>query len=158
MLHQRLRGVVGRRSYRELADLTHTHPETVRRYLLGHTPSVEFLTHLCHGLSLNGEWLLTGRGPMKASDVRPEALRDANPSELLSAVAATLERLIQRVERLEAFTQTLEVRLRSVAPGVSSGHGTPPVAEIPARVRAIATALPGGSSPHAPGVAPSGGS
>ncbi|GJQ31006.1 MAG: hypothetical protein HBSAPP03_28900 [Phycisphaerae bacterium] len=149
MLHQRLRGAVGRRSYRELADMTHTHPETVRRYLLGHTPSVEFLTHLSHGLNLNGEWLLTGRGPMNASDVRPQALREANPSELLNAVAATLERLIQRVERLELFVQTMEVRLRAREGGLPSSDGPSAAAQAPAKVARIADAIPRRSSPDA---------
>lgn len=150
LLHQRLRGVVGRRSYRELADMTHTHPETVRRYLLGHTPSVEFLTHLSQGLNLNGEWLLTGRGPMNRTDIRPQALREANASELLNAVAATLERLIQRVERLELFLQTMEVRLRSHGQGLSSEDGQAAPLHVSTRVRRVAQAIPGRAPADAP--------
>jgi transcriptional regulator with XRE-family HTH domain len=142
LLHARLRAAVGSRTYREVGDLTRTNSETVRRYLLGQSPSVEFLSALGAALNLNAEWVLTGRGPMHRSDVRGHALKEANPHELLNAVAETLERLITRVERLEVFLQTLEVRLRARG-GVPSGHeGKAAGIPLPDRPRGIADALP----------------
>lgn len=125
LLHTRLRAAAGPRTYRQIAQLTGSNSETVRRYMLGQAPSVEFLSAFCTTLNLNAEWLLTGRGPMHRGDVRGHTLREANPHELLNAVAETLERLLVRVERLEVFLQTLEVRLRAAppAPGVPSDHG-----------------------------------
>lgn len=123
-LHQRIRAVVGRRSFREVADLTQTHPETVRRYVQGQSPSVEFLTALCQKMKINSTWLLTGHGPMHETDVRSFALREANPSELLAAVAQSLELLTDRVVRLEAFVQTLETRLRAQSNPPSSVAST----------------------------------
>jgi hypothetical protein len=114
-LHQRIKAVVGQRSFREVAELTETHPETVRRYVQGQAPSVEFLTALCQKMKINSTWLLTGHGPMHEVDVRSFALREANPGELLAAVAHTLEILTDRVIRLEAFVQTLEARVRAQA-------------------------------------------
>jgi transcriptional regulator with XRE-family HTH domain len=127
-LHERLKHAAGERNYRELAQLTATSPETVRRYMLGQSPSAEFLSSLCAGTGVNGEWLLTGRGPVHKKDVRATALRDANVTELLSAMSVTLERLIERVERLEVFLQSMEARLRGrAAPApVDSSNGSDP--------------------------------
>ncbi|MDX2131302.1 MAG: helix-turn-helix transcriptional regulator [Planctomycetota bacterium] len=143
-LHQRLRAVTGHRSYREIAELTGTHPETVRRYMLGQSPSIEFISALSSALQVNGEWLLTGRGPSGRGDIRAHALREANPTELLNAVAATLERLMDRVERLETFLHTMEARLRA-APPVSSPHADRPVVSVPDRPLSIADAIGGGA-------------
>ena len=112
-LHDRLREAIGDRTNRHVSELTGTHPETVRRYLNGQSPSVEFLGRLCGALRLNGEWLLTGRGPMRADEVRTEALRTADASDLLTALANTVDRLIRRVERLEVFAQSLDAKLRA---------------------------------------------
>lgn len=149
LLHQRLKAAAGRRSFRELGTLTSTHPETVRRYMQGHAPSVEFVATLAAALKLNGEWLLTGRGPMLAQDIKDHALRDANPGELLAAVAATLEKLTERVERIEVFLQTLELRLRAGG----GHHGEAGIVHVPDRVRSVADALPQRTPPDAGGTA-----
>ena len=46
-LHERLLAAVGDRTYRRVGEITSTHPETVRRYLQGQAPSVEFVMSLC---------------------------------------------------------------------------------------------------------------
>lgn len=149
-LHQRLRAAAGSRSYRELGELTKVHPEAIRRYHLGTPPSVEYLSGLCHALDLNSEWLLTGRGPMLRADVRPHTLREANPTELLTAVAETLEKLISRVERLEVFIQTLEARLRQQpSPVGSDPHAQPPAAPVSESIRTIADGVARRSPPDA---------
>lgn len=124
-LHDRLHAVVGPLSFRRLAELTGTNAETVRRYMHGQSPSVEFLTALCAKLDVSPEWLLTGRGARHASKAREQVIRDANPSELLGAMAATVERLAERVQRLELFIQSLDSRLRvalEASPGASYEH------------------------------------
>ena len=113
MLQGRLRAAVGTRTYREVGGLTGTHHETVRRYLGGTPPSVEFLSGLCTALGISGEWRLPGRGPMRRVEVRGHALREATASDLVGAMAATLERTLDRVERLEVFVSTMETRLRA---------------------------------------------
>ena len=110
--HTRLNEAAGRVSYRKLGGLTETHPETVRRYMQGQAPSATFLTNMCRVLGISGEWLLTGRGPMKVSQIRSHALGQADPSELMTAVANTLTDLCDRMDRLERFVQSLETRLR----------------------------------------------
>lgn len=125
-LHHRLRTVVGQRTYRELSELTGLNAETVRRYVLGQPPSVDFVMSLCKSQGINPTWLLTGDGPMRASEVKSFALRDANAHELLAAVAFTLERLAERVGRLEVFLQTMETRLRARLPqSGTDGVATP---------------------------------
>ena len=113
-LHDRLSAIAGNRTYRSLGDLTQTNHETVRRYMQGQAPSVEFLITLCSALEINPAWLLTGQGPMRLSDMRAAALGEADVSELLNALANSLSSLIERVERLEIYIQTMESRLRSV--------------------------------------------
>lgn len=152
-LHQRLKTAVGRRTFRELGELTNTHPETVRRYMQGHAPSVEFVATLAASIKINGEWLLTGRGPMLVADIKDHALREANPGELLAAVAATLEKLTERVERIEVFLQTLELRLRVGG----TYHGEAGVVHVSDRVRSVADALPQRTPPNDGGAAGAGG-
>ncbi len=124
-LHDRLNAAVGDRTYRHIGEMTQTHPETVRRYMQGQSPSVEFVAALATALGLSGDWILTGRGPMKLEDARVQQLHQSSAGELLSAVATNLERLMERVERLEQYTQILETRLRGslhAADGRSDDH------------------------------------
>ncbi len=123
-LHDRLASATGRRSYRELGDMTGVHPETVRRYMQGQSPSVEFLTALCAALGLSGTWLLTGEGPMHAADAKRAALGEAEAPELFTAMAGTLGELIDRVGRLEGFVQTLETRVRGSAVVMTRSGGS----------------------------------
>lgn len=109
--HDRLNQSVGEVSYRQLGELTDTHPETVRRYMQGQAPSAAFMTTLCQNLGISGEWLLSGKGPMKVKDMRSHALKTADPNELMGAIASTLTQLIERVDRLERFVQSVETRL-----------------------------------------------
>ena len=124
-LHERILAIVGDRTYRAIANLTDTNSETVRRYLQGQAPSVEFLVALCNRFDVNAHWLITGHGAMKYSETMAEALRSANPAELLSAVADALERLTDRMDRLEVFVQTLDVRVRSAAVRAQTDGGPP---------------------------------
>lgn len=144
-LHERLLAAVGDRTYRRVGELTSTHPETVRRYLQGQSPSVDFVMALCSALSISGQWLLTGEGPMKAADAKKHALQHANPGELLSAIAGTLDKLSDRLDRLELYVQGLEVRVRaraSASTGASDGSAsTHEGTQADARARAIGDAL-----------------
>ncbi|MCC6677709.1 MAG: hypothetical protein IT436_11240 [Phycisphaerales bacterium] len=121
-LHERLLAAAGDRTYRHIGDLTKTHPETVRRYMQGQAPGADFLAALCAALSISGDWLLTGRGPMKLDEQRAHALRDATAGDLLAAMAGTIERLSERIDRLETYVQTLEVRIRSAAAPAGEPH------------------------------------
>lgn len=110
-LHQRLRAAAGRRSYREIADATNAHPETVRRYLTGHAPSVEFLSMLCMELRVNGEWILTGRGPMHATDAWGQGGQAGGTAHVLNGLARTLQEIEARIARVELYLQLFEARL-----------------------------------------------
>jgi len=129
-LHERLNTVAGDESYRRIGSKTEHNPETVRRYMKGQSPSVEFIASFCAAYDVNESWLLTGRGAAKASDVRRHQLSQANPGELLAAVAEALERLSERVDRIERFVQTMETRLRARgAIGAPPGRGEEDEAE-----------------------------
>jgi len=110
-LHQRIHAVAGHMTYRALAECTGNNSETIRRYMQGQSPSAEFLTALCSHFDLNAQWLILGQGPAKRAEARAHAIRQANPGELLAAIADALEKLTQRVDRIELFVQTIESRL-----------------------------------------------
>lgn len=114
-LHERLASAIGKTTYRKLGELTETHPETVRRYMQGQSPSAPFLAHVCATFGICGEWLLTGKGPMRNEEVRRHALKQADASELLGAIANNLTELDDRMGRLERFVQGLETRLRATS-------------------------------------------
>ncbi len=114
-LHDRLASAIGKTTYRRLGELTETHPETVRRYMQGQSPSATFLAHVCASFGICGEWLLTGKGPMRIEEVRSHALKQADASELLGAIANTLNDLDERMGRLERYVQGLETRLRATS-------------------------------------------
>jgi transcriptional regulator with XRE-family HTH domain len=124
-LHERMRLAVGEHAtYRQVSDRTGTHAETVRRYMQGQAPSVEFVAALCRVFGISADWLLTGRGPMKAADLKGHVLGESSAGELFTAVAENLEGLLARVDRLERYVQTLETQVRGLghADGTESGH------------------------------------
>lgn len=156
-------------TYRALGEATEQHPETVRRYMQGQSPSVEFLSALCFKFDINAQWLLTGQGPVRHTETRAHALREANPSELLAAIAASLERLTDRVDRIELFVQTQETRLRAARerraeerpPDARIREPKPetdarPGAALIDRAGSIADALPERPRPDAGGIAAAG--
>ncbi|RMH29601.1 MAG: hypothetical protein D6693_01745 [Planctomycetota bacterium] len=162
-LHERMIEAAEGRTYRALGDLTDFNSETVRRYMQGQAPSVEFVAAFCEGLGLNVDWLLTGRGPMRRDEVRAQALKESNPSELLSAVAGGLEEVSDRLERVERFVQSLEARVRAELCALEEkgrarrrepngrsidGHDAR-TADPRNRAKSIAGAIPGGSDPDA---------
>jgi len=140
-LHERLNTAAGDRTVRAIATMTSTPPETVRRYMTGTTPSAEFMSAICHKLRINGDWLLSGRGPMRLDQLRRYSLEQADPTELLTAMAQTIELLSTKVERLERFVQTQEVRLRAkVESEASDGERTGDAGTQ--RGRRVADAIP----------------
>jgi hypothetical protein len=143
--HDRLNEAAGEVSYRKLGRLTDTHPETVRRYMQGQAPSATFMTNLCRVLGISGEWLLTGRGPMKCSDMRSHALSQADPSELLTAVANTMTDLCDRMDRLERFVQSIETRLNGGITQSQTHQSGRPKAEKLNRTREPKAIAPSGS-------------
>lgn len=139
-LHERMTLVAGSRTYRALGDLTGIHPETVRRYMQGQAPSIEFVSRLCGAMKLNPEWMLLGKGPQKAADLRVETLRGADPSELLAAIAKTLEELTERVTNVERFVQSLDTRLRGSGGRIGAdveGKPAPASAQKAQRIGAV---------------------
>lgn len=95
-LKERLHVVARGMSMRQLAGVTGHHPESIRRYLNGRSPSAEFLAAVCDRLDVNGDWLLAGRGSMRSSEVRERVLESSGAPELLRALATATERLMSR--------------------------------------------------------------
>jgi len=137
-------------TYREIGEITGTNAETARRYITGQAPSVEFVIRLCQRKGVNGQWLLSGQGPMRVSEIKSASLRDAGPGELLSAMAVAIETMRDRLDRVERFVHTLETRLRVASAPVLPSSPPPPLTTLAqepdrARTRQL-TPLP----PHPP--------
>jgi hypothetical protein len=50
-------------SLARVGSMTRTHPETVRRYMVGMSkPSLEFVVGVCRGFKVSADWLLFGKG------------------------------------------------------------------------------------------------
>lgn len=99
-IHERLRLVTAGWSFRQLGAATGVHPETVRRYMQGHSPSAEFLCGLCAALGVNGDWLLTGRGSMRAGEAGP-APDTRRAHDVAGAFATIILDLIHLLERIQ---------------------------------------------------------
>lgn len=123
-LHERMKSMIGKTTFRALGEATNHNPETVRRYMSGQAPSVEFLSALVGAYSVNADWLLTGRGPMDRTEMRSDALAKADPNELMAAIANRLESMCDRIDRLEVFVQTMETRLRAAGAPEAAGMHT----------------------------------
>jgi transcriptional regulator with XRE-family HTH domain len=99
--HDRLRLVVGKRSNREVGEITGCHPETVRRYLTGQAPSVEFVRLLAEKTNTDVGWLVSGRAqPVDPAKLSTEVEQLANR---LAAVEGQLRSLL--AERVEATSR-----------------------------------------------------
>ncbi|MGP1272367.1 MAG: helix-turn-helix domain-containing protein [Phycisphaerales bacterium] len=122
-LHDRMSSAASGKSYRWVARATGSHPETVRRYMQGQSPNIEFVTAFCSVFGLNPQWLLTGEGPMRRDEVHRYYLAESDPADLLAAIAATIDRLTDRIDRLELYCQQLETRLRVHEPADEKDRG-----------------------------------
>ena len=118
----RLNTAAGQYSYRELGRLTGVHPETVRRYMQGHAPSAVFLSKLCEALGISGEWLLTGHGPMKSTDICSAALRGASVKDLLQALSVSMTRQEHQIGELQNAVERIQQssNVRSTEPSSCS--------------------------------------
>lgn len=84
---------------------------------------------------------------MRRQEIRKHALQEATAAELLNAMATTLERLTERVERLEIYVQSIETLLRAEeASNAVTADGKPP-AHIVQIGRAVSSGAASTSTP-----------
>lgn len=89
----RLREACKNHSASELADLTSTNYETVRRHLADSTaPSSAFLSGLCDALGVSAEWLLCGQGEMYRQGQPASATHPQDRVAVVCVAAANVER------------------------------------------------------------------
>lgn len=85
-LHDRMRQLVGQRTFAQIALDTGTNPETTRRYFRTGRPSVAFVIALCREYNASANWLLLGYGPRYQRHdpnlVVQEALNQCSMTEL----------------------------------------------------------------------------
>jgi hypothetical protein len=59
----RLRDAAGPLTFREVGEMTGTHPENARRYLQGGSVGLKFFKNFCKAFNISADWLLEGIGP-----------------------------------------------------------------------------------------------
>lgn len=99
---RRVRVCVGSVAIAEVARRVAVHPETVRRYLNGQPPSIEFVQSLASRFGISLSWLMAGRGPMMERDVLMHTLSTATPLQLCQALGEKMAVIDERVTRLES--------------------------------------------------------
>lgn len=85
-LLRKLEHARGGLSFRELADMTGSNQESVRRYHRFGQPSFEYVVRFCEALEISPNWLLFGRGAPSVSDPLNRLLVEATAPELLHAL------------------------------------------------------------------------
>lgn len=96
-------------TFKALADLTQHHPETVRRYMRGQYPSLAFILRLCKAMDISPHWLFTGEGSKTLTPKKPPGPFSEMPTpEIFEAIAAELDALVVKVDRLEARLSVLD--------------------------------------------------
>ena len=110
-LHQRMSEITQGLSYRRIGQITGHNHETVRRYMTGQVPGVEFIVALCTSLNVSTDWLLLGRGPVTAPAGVPGEGRSA---PLGSDLRTRVESVAARLHRVEALLGLPESRIAKV--------------------------------------------
>ena len=72
-MHERLKTIIGNQRYATVAGYASLSEATVRRYMIGHAPSLEFLVAVYLWQGVSPDFLLMGRVPLKPADY-PEHL------------------------------------------------------------------------------------
>ena len=113
---ERLLLVRGKIKQGEFAALLDVNPNTLRSYENGRScPNQEFLERICVQFSVSAEWLLLGRGSMRAGETRSEHTEQSQLVETASAIScarcALLEEELteERKERRELGAELREV-------------------------------------------------
>ena len=99
----RIQQYLGGKTAREIAEDTGVHPETVRRYLTGMPPSLEFVIALGRKYNLSLNWLLLGVGTIHLSD-QATSLDSASSRSLVDELRT---RVRVRADRMNGAVETL---------------------------------------------------
>lgn len=106
-IQDRLRMVCAGVRAADLARITGTHPESVRRYLSGDTPSLAFLAALCAGSALSADWLLCGRGrPITAPDPRGRSELESDLARVRTVLLGLVSKRTLPPEGVPSVTAT----------------------------------------------------
>ncbi|MFG0326056.1 MAG: helix-turn-helix domain-containing protein [Phycisphaerales bacterium JB037] len=139
--HTRLREAVGTRTFRCLSEITGTHHETVRRYMQGQSPSLDFVSSLCRALGLNANWLLGGHGPKFLAENADRALAEASVGSLLRALAAHADSIAPRLAGYETLARSFGAGAPSMSDQPLARLGPTELALNPSTARPMARRL-----------------
>ncbi len=119
-LGERLRALAGHDSCREIGERTRTHPETVRRYLVGGKPSVEFVRAFADAYGVCADWLLFGTGAVRRRDQLETVLKEATLGQLMRSLS---DRFALIEETLQAHSTSRRHVTRSLPPAGAAAGG-----------------------------------
>jgi len=89
-------------SLRALARATGQNAETVRRYMKGAMPSMQFLGMVCEAFEVEPQWLLLGEGPRERSATTETQPDEAGVPRILLAIKAGVDQISQRLDTIES--------------------------------------------------------
>ncbi len=100
-ISRKIQQYLGDRTAREIAERTGVHPETVRRYLAGMAPSLEFVVAVCREFKLSADWLLLDEGTMHRAPTTP-SLENVPVPTLLEELHARADRFKSHIDAISA--------------------------------------------------------
>ena len=102
----RILQAMGEISRSDLSRLTGESTANISRYLSGKmTPSMKFLAAVCLGLELNSQWVLFGKGPMKAGKIDWE---NVTFEDLSAEYQRRILSVIDFIPQMQAMQKQLE--------------------------------------------------
>lgn len=94
-VQSRLREVLGRTSFAEIARRTGLHAESVRRYCgdPDGKPSLQFVMAVCEAWNVNANWLLFGIAPRHGRELHAQIASSVRPEQVGAVYACIAVRL-----------------------------------------------------------------
>jgi hypothetical protein len=89
-LSDRIRALCAGKTPQTLARMTGSSADSVRRYLRGAAAPPDFLVRLAGATGVSLNWMLSGRGPIRRSEVLAISLERASTTDLLGELARRL--------------------------------------------------------------------
>ncbi|GEM_PF-4642813 len=124
-LTARIRVATKGQNTREVSYTTGVNRESVRRYLKGGKPSVEFIRQVCLRYNVLADWLILGEGPRTREELKSELLADLDSDRFAEAWAERFARVESRLIAIEhILTTDRSLRSQSADPTPTETGGS----------------------------------
>lgn len=121
-LTMRIRMATRGHTGRQVAAIVGMNHETVRRYLKGANPSIEFIKQVCVHYGVLADWLVLGDGPRTREDLKDELLEGLDSERFAEAWAERFTRFENRLVAIEHLLTSGDRSPRGPAIEIDSGN------------------------------------